>query len=79
MAVVGSSDPSNCELVAARARAANDIAALQVESADVLNQRNALAADDGPVLYLSRLVGIPEKTATRWFVLGIACCLISSF
>jgi pimeloyl-ACP methyl ester carboxylesterase len=36
---------------------------------------NGLAADSGPVRYLSKLIGIDQDTATRWFVLFVALLL----
>jgi hypothetical protein len=63
------------ELVAARGHAATDLVALQVEGAAVTNQRNELAADTGPVLYLSKLIGIDQEAATRWFVFMVAVLL----
>jgi hypothetical protein len=63
------------ELVAARGHAATDLVALQVEGAAVTNQRNGLATDTGPVLYLSKLIGIDQEAATRWFVFMVAVLL----
>jgi hypothetical protein len=63
------------ELVANRARAASALATIAVERAGVENERNGLSADSGPVRYLSRLIGMDQDTATRWFVLFVALLL----
>ena len=63
------------ELVAERARAAKALASIEVDNAGVDNERNELAADLGPVLYLSKLIGISEDATTRWFVLLVAILL----
>jgi hypothetical protein len=63
------------ELVADRARAAGELASIEVEKSGIENERNKLAADSGPVRYLSKFVGIDQDTATRWFVLFVALLL----
>jgi hypothetical protein len=63
------------ELVADRARAAGELASIEVEKSGIENERNKLAADSGPVRYLSKLIGIDQDAATRWFVLFVAVLL----
>jgi hypothetical protein len=62
-------------LVADRDRAASALASIEIEKAGIGNERNELAADSGPVRYLSKLIGIDQETATSWFVLFVALLL----
>jgi hypothetical protein len=63
------------ELVADRERAANTLASIEVENARTENELGELAAESGPIRYLSMLIGIDQDTATRWFVLVVAVLL----
>jgi hypothetical protein len=63
------------ELVAERARAADTLAAVEIEGAAVANERAELSADDGPVRYLAALIGADDEKLMRWFVLCVACLL----
>jgi hypothetical protein len=72
MALVAREADRRNELVADRARAASTLASIEVEKAGIENERNGLAADSGPVRYLSKLIGIDQDTATRWFVLFVS-------
>jgi hypothetical protein len=63
------------ELIAERARAASVLASIEVEKAGIENERDGLAAESGPVRYLSKLIGVDQDTATRWFVLFVALLL----
>jgi hypothetical protein len=62
-------------LVAERTRAASALAAVEVESVGVENERAEQAVDFGPVEYLSKLIGIERDTAMRWFIVLVACLL----
>jgi hypothetical protein len=62
-------------LVADRARAANALASVEIESAGVASERAERAADFGPVAYMSKLLGIERDTAMRWFIVLVACLL----
>ena len=62
-------------MLAERTRAASALASLEVESAGVENERTELSADSGPVLYLSKLVGIEQETVMRWFIVLVAALL----
>lgn len=63
------------ELVGERARAADVLAAVEVEGAGISNKRNELAADSGPVRYLAALIGADDEKVIHWFVLAIALLL----
>jgi hypothetical protein len=62
-------------LVADRARAASALASIEVDAAAVENERSGLEADAGPVRYLSKLIGIDQDTAMRWFIVLVAALL----
>jgi hypothetical protein len=62
-------------LVADRVRAASVLAGIEVEVASVEGERAEQAADSGPVRYLSKLIGVDQDAAMRWFVLCVACLL----
>jgi len=62
-------------LVAERTREATSLAGLQVEGAAVEGERSKLAADSGPMHYLSVILGIRDDTAVRWFILAVALLL----
>jgi hypothetical protein len=63
------------ELVGERARAADVLAAVEVESAGIANERQELAADFGPVRYLAALIGQDDEKVMHWFVLAVALLL----
>jgi hypothetical protein len=63
------------DLVADRARAASALAAVEVETAGVENERAEQVADFGPLEYLSKLIGADRDAVMRWFVLCVACLL----
>ena len=63
------------ELAGERARAADVLAAIEVEGAGIANERNELAADSGPVLYLAALLGEDDEKVMHWFVLAVALLL----
>jgi hypothetical protein len=75
LALVARASDRRNELVAGRARAARVLASIEVEKAGIESERSELAADSGPVRYLSKLIGIDQDTATRWFVLFVALLL----
>jgi hypothetical protein len=75
LALVARASDRRNQLVADRARAASALASIEVEKAGVESERSRLAADSGPVRYLSKLIGIDQDTATRWFVLFVALLL----
>jgi hypothetical protein len=62
-------------LVAERTRVASALTAVDVDGARVENERNELAADAGPIRYLSKLLGIDQETVLRWFIVVIAAIL----
>jgi hypothetical protein len=66
---------NRAELAADRLRAATALAALRVEAARVDGDRTKIAADTGPVRYLSALLGIDDEAAIRWFILVVAVLL----
>lgn len=59
------------ELAGERARAANMLAAVEVEGAIVANERNELAGGSGPVRYLAALIGADDEKVLHWFVLAV--------
>ena len=61
------------ELIGERARAANALAAVEVEGAGIANERNELAADSGPTRYLAALIGADDEKVMHWFVLAVGC------
>lgn len=63
------------DLVAERIRAANTLAALQVEAARLDGDRTMIAADSGPVHYLATLIGADDETVMRVFILAVAVLL----
>jgi hypothetical protein len=63
------------DLVAERISAANTLAALQVEAAQVDGDRAAIKADSGPIRYLSALIGADDESVMRWFILLVAVLL----
>jgi hypothetical protein len=63
------------ELVGERARAADVLAAVEVESAGIANERQELAVDSGPVRYLAALIGQDDEKVMHWFVLAVALLL----
>jgi hypothetical protein len=75
LALVARASDRRNELVADRARAASALASVEVDKAVIESERSRLAADSGPVRYLSKLIGIDQDTATRWFVLFVALLL----
>jgi hypothetical protein len=75
LALVARASDRRGELVADRARAASVLASIEVEKAGIESERSGLAADSGPVRYLSKLIGIDQDAATRWFVLFVALLL----
>jgi hypothetical protein len=75
MSLVDHQAARRSQLVAARGHVVNALAVLQVEGAAATSQRNQLAADTGPVLYLSKLIGIDQEAATRWFTFFVAALL----
>jgi hypothetical protein len=75
MALVTHETDRRNELVAERAHAATTLASIEVEKAGMENERNELAADSGPVRYLSKLIGVDQDATTSWFVLFVALLL----
>jgi hypothetical protein len=75
LALVARASDRRGELVADRARAASVLASIEIDKAGIESERSRLAADSGPVRYLSKLIGIDQDTATRWFVLFVALLL----
>jgi hypothetical protein len=63
------------ELVGERARAANALAAVEVEGTGIANERQELAVDSGPVRYLAALIGQDDEKVMHWFVLVVALLL----
>ena len=63
------------ELVEERARAADALAAVEVERAGIANERQELTVDSGPVRYLAALFGEDDEKVMHWFVLAIALLL----
>jgi hypothetical protein len=63
------------ELVEEPARAANVLAAVEVEGAGIANERQALAVDSSPVRYLAALIGQDDEKVMHWFVLAVALLL----
>jgi hypothetical protein len=63
------------QLLGERERAASALASVEVERAGVESERAVQAADFGPVLYLSRLMGVETDAALRWFIVVVACLL----
>ncbi|MFY9839207.1 MAG: hypothetical protein WAK55_22575 [Xanthobacteraceae bacterium] len=63
------------ELVGERARAADALAAIEIEGANVANERNELAANAGPVRYLAALIGQDDEKVMHLFVLAVALLL----
>ena len=51
------------------------LAAVEVESAGIANERQKLAADTGPVRYLAALIGQDDEKVMHWFVLAVALLL----
>jgi hypothetical protein len=49
--------------------------ALQVEKAGILGQSKIAEADLGPVPYLAMLLGQPDESVMRWFILAVALLL----
>jgi hypothetical protein len=62
-------------LVAERTRAANALATIQSQSAEIENERNALTANNGPVEYLSKLIGADRDAVMRVFVAFVSLIL----
>jgi len=75
MALVAQEAAHRKDLIAERINAANTLAGLQVEAAQVDGDRVTNAADSGPVRYLAALIGADEETAMRWFILLVAVLL----
>jgi hypothetical protein len=63
------------ELVGERARAADVLAAVEVEGAGIADERQELAVDSGPVRYLAALIGQDDEKVMHWFVLAVALLL----
>jgi hypothetical protein len=63
------------ELAGERARAADVLAAVEVEGAGIANERQELAVDSGPVRYLAALIGQDDEKVMHWFVLAVALLL----
>ena len=63
------------ELVGERARAADVLAAVEVERAGIANERQELTVDSGPVRYFAALFGEDDEKVMHWFVLAIALLL----
>jgi hypothetical protein len=63
------------ELVGERARAADVLAAVEVEGAGIANERQELTVDSGPVRYLAALIGEDDEKVMHWFVLAVALLL----
>jgi len=63
------------ELVAQRITEAKALADLQVEKARIEGERRTIEADLGPVRYLAMLLGQPDDSVMRWFVLVVALLL----
>ncbi|MGB8633616.1 MAG: hypothetical protein WCD69_30285 [Xanthobacteraceae bacterium] len=63
------------ELVGERARAAEVLAAIKVERAGILNERNEVAADSGPVRYLAALIDADDEKVMHRFVSAVALLL----
>lgn len=51
------------------------MAALQVERATADGERRTVEADLGPVRYLATLLGQPDESVMRWFILVVALLL----
>jgi hypothetical protein len=75
MSLVGQQTGRRSELVGERTRAANLLAAVEVEGVGIANERNELAADSGPVRYLAALIGADDDKVMHWFVLAVAILL----
>lgn len=60
------------DLVAARISAANTVAALHVEAAQVEGERAAVKADSGPVHYIAAIIGADDEAVMRYFILLVA-------
>jgi len=63
------------ELAEERARAASALAAVEVEGAGIVNERNELAADSVPLRYLAALIGADDEQVMHRFVLAVALLL----
>jgi hypothetical protein len=75
MALIGEQTARRRDLLADRLRAASALAALQVEAAAVQGERAKVAADSGPVRYLSALLAVGDEAAMRLFILLVAVLL----
>jgi hypothetical protein len=75
MALVTQETGRRRDLVAERISAANTLASLQIEAAQIDGDRTKIAADSGPVRYLAMLLGIADETTMRWFILAVALLL----
>jgi hypothetical protein len=62
-------------LVADRARAASELAAVEVSAAGVENERTIQEADFGPLAYLSALIGADREIVLRWFIVCVSALL----
>ena len=75
MSVVDHQTGRRSELAEERARAADVLAAVQVEGAGIANERQELAVDSGPVRYFAALIGQDDEKVMHWFVLAVALLL----
>lgn len=75
VALIAQETSRRSDLAADRLREARKLGALQIEAAALTGERDKIAADAGPVRYLSILLGINDETAMRFFILSVALLL----
>jgi hypothetical protein len=75
MALAGDQRATRAQLVTERQRAAEAVANLKAEAAQLSAQRQVAAADLGPVRYLAVLIGAPADGLLRLFILLVSCLL----
>jgi len=66
---------NRADLTVNRMKEAKTLAGLQVERSESDGQSKAVEADNGPVRYLSQLIGAPDEQVMRWFILAVALLL----
>ena len=54
---------------------AKTLADLKIEKAGVEGERRTIEADLGPVRYMAMLLGQPDDSVMRWFILVVALLL----
>lgn|ERR1700686_1144058 len=75
MSLASDQRKTRAELVTVRIKEAQALAGLQIEKAGIDGERKVVAADLGPVRYLSQLVGASDEATMRWFILVVALLL----